>query len=207
MNRVASLAAVILFTIALAGQSQPAGTPAPEPVTPPDQVVARLHDALLESMQSSGSVDDEKRRATLQPVLEATYDLDFVGRSVMRKYWKALDDEQRKRFADTFRELCIGTYVDKFDEYSGQRFEMVGQRRLKRGSVLIQTRLLRPDKDPVQLEYVLVQRGDRWMIVNVVADGVSDLALKRAEYGSVMEKEGFESLLAKLQAKIDAFGA
>ncbi|MBL8528930.1 MAG: ABC transporter substrate-binding protein, partial [Burkholderiales bacterium] len=39
-------------------------------------------------------------------------------------------------------------------------------------------------------------------IVNIVADGISDLALKRAQYTSIMEREGFDSLLAKLSQKI-----
>jgi phospholipid transport system substrate-binding protein len=44
--------------------------------------------------------------------------------------------------------------------------------------------------------------GARWQIVNIVADGISDLALKKAQYMSIVEREGFDSLLAKLSQKV-----
>ena len=40
------------------------------------------------------------------------------------------------------------------------------------------------------------------MIVNILFDGVSDLAIKRSEYRSVIQREGFQSLVETLQAKI-----
>ena len=94
------------------------------------------------------------------------------------------------------------SYADKFASYSGEHFLQIDERELKRGSILVRTQLVRPGKDPASLEYVLSQRSGKWRIVNIVADGVSDLALKRAEYGSVMERDGFEGLLAKLEQKI-----
>jgi phospholipid transport system substrate-binding protein len=41
----------------------------------------------------------------------------------------------------------------------------------------------------------------------VIAEGVSDLALKRSEYGAVIGKEGIDALIAKLEAKIASYAA
>jgi len=57
----------------------------------------------------------------------------------------------------------------------------------------------------VHLDYVLHRSSRGWRIVNVVADGVSDLALKRVEYTAVLRKRGFESLLSDLEHKIAAY--
>ena len=38
--------------------------------------------------------------------------------------------------------------------------------------------------------------------MNVVAKGVSDLSLKRAEYTAVIDSEGFDSLLNRLRGKV-----
>jgi phospholipid transport system substrate-binding protein len=168
----------------------------------PAEVVARLQAALLSAMKDGATAEYAERRDHLRPVITSTHDLDFVAHTVLRRYWKQLDDTERSRFTATFRELCVGTYADKFDSFTGQRFEPGAERKLKRGSMLVQTKLYRPDKDAVQLDYVLIKPDDRWLIVNVVADGVSDLAVKRAEYGSIMEKDGFEELLARLEEKI-----
>ncbi len=174
------------------------------PAATPAQVIARLQDALLSAMKDGPRVPFAERCEELDPVIATTHDLDFIAQAVMKKYWDQLNDDQKRRFSATFRQLSVATYADKFDLYSGQRFELVEERPLKRGSMLIRTQLIRPDKDPVQLDYVLIQRSGRWLIANVVADGVSDLAVKRAEYESIMEKDGFEVLLAKLQEKVAA---
>ena len=41
-----------------------------------------------------------------------------------------------------------------------------------------------------------------WKIINILADGVSDLALKRAEYSAIIQRDGFSALLSLLEQKI-----
>jgi phospholipid transport system substrate-binding protein len=211
MNRTHAIRALTMAAALLGAfaSGRPAGAGAgdegtgakPAEIRPAD-VVSRLQEALLAAMKDAATVDFAERRERLRPVITSTHDLDFVSRTVLRKYWEQLTQPQRSKFTETFCDLCVATYADRFDDYSGQRFEPVGEQELKRGSVLVRTRLIRPGKDPVQLDYVLARLNDRWMIVNVVADGVSDLAVKRVEYGSVMEKEGFEDLLGRLKEKV-----
>ena len=65
----------------------------------------------------------------------------------------------------------------------------------------VRTVIARPGKPEVRIDYLLHERDGALRIINVVAQGVSDLALKRAEYGAVIEREGFAVLLEKLQAQ------
>jgi phospholipid transport system substrate-binding protein len=46
---------------------------------------------------------------------------------------------------------------------------------------------------------LLQQRDGRWRIINIIADGVSDLALKRAEYQRVLAAGSIEDLIAELE--------
>ncbi len=77
---------------------------------------------------------------------------------------------------------------------------------MKKGRMRVRTRLVRPGDEAVQLDYVLQEEAGRWRIVNVVANGVSDLSLKRADYGSIMKKQGFDVLVGKLEAQVAALG-
>jgi phospholipid transport system substrate-binding protein len=52
---------------------------------------------------------------------------------------------------------------------------------------------------------MLKKKGDNWRIINIIANGVSDLALKRSEYTSVLKREGFDDLIAKINEKIDNY--
>ena len=58
---------------------------------------------------------------------------------------------------------------------------------------------------PIRFEYVVGQLNGSWRIINIVVDGISDLAIKKAQYTSVMDREGFDALLAKLAQKISDY--
>ena len=60
----------------------------------------------------------------------------------------------------------------------------------------------RGSEPPVRFDYVLRQTNDGWRIVNVLADGVSDLALKRVEYRAILQRDGFQALIDMLKDKI-----
>jgi phospholipid transport system substrate-binding protein len=52
------------------------------------------------------------------------------------------------------------------------------------------------------LDYLLHRADGEWRVINVVAEGVSDLALKRADYSNFLKNKSLEALIAKLNEKI-----
>ena len=67
------------------------------------------------------------------------------------------------------------------------------------------TFLVLPDEKDVSMDYLLKKKGDNWRIINIITNGVSDLALKRSEYVAVLKKSGFDVLLAEISVKIEKF--
>jgi phospholipid transport system substrate-binding protein len=74
------------------------------------------------------------------------------------------------------------------------------------GRVQVTTAIKRESQPDVTLEYLLQPDGDDWKIINIVADGVSDLALKRAEYQRVFASGGIEGLIAELEQQTERLG-
>lgn len=169
----------------------------------PRAVVEDFHSVLLGVMQRAKDLGFEGRKDTLAPPILKGFDLPYIARIALgTRHWRSLSEDQQASMVDTFSRLSVATYASRFDGYSGERFVVVGEQPLRRGRALVRTELRQTDGDVVGLDYVLHSVGGEWRIVNVIADGVSDLALKRAEYGAVMTTVGFEALLAKLKEKI-----
>lgn len=167
-------------------------------------VVEQLQSALVEALKQGDKSDFAARYAYLAPVVSETHDFDTIARLVIgRKHWSEWQAGQRETFLDTFRELSIATYADKFSSWSGERFEIVGEEETQRGNRLVRTTLTKSDGDRVQLDYVLMASDGQWRIINVIADGVSDLALKRSEYTEVLDDQGYDALIGKLREKIE----
>jgi phospholipid transport system substrate-binding protein len=70
----------------------------------------------------------------------------------------------------------------------------------------VQTRIVRPNKEPVPITYVMRKfADDDWRIVDViVSNGISELAVRRSEYNAILNDGGPSELVAKLNQKADA---
>ena len=71
------------------------------------------------------------------------------------------------------------------------------------GRAQVTTGVARSGQPDVSFEYLLQQKGGSWRIVNIVADGVSDLALKRAEYQRILGSGTLDSLIKELEAQTE----
>ena len=169
--------------------------------------VDALHAVLIEVMQQAEALGYDGRRERLEPVLDGSYDLPLISRVVLGRAWNTLSSDQQARMRDVFARLTVATYASRFDAYAGERFDssppvpMAGDREHVRAVLTM------VDGGTVQFDYVLHLVDGGWRIVNVVADGVSDLALKRAEYAALMEREGFDGLIERIEQQISQLAA
>ncbi|EGQ63363.1 hypothetical protein GGI1_18909 [Acidithiobacillus sp. GGI-221] len=79
-------------------------------------------------------------------------------------------------------DLTAATYAARFDSYNGEHFAIVGSQALQPGAEGVFSTFTEHNGKVHRFDYILQKDGDFWRIVNVVADGVSDLSLRRAEY-------------------------
>ena len=59
------------------------------------------------------------------------------------------------------------------------------------------------DGSSVSLDYLMHRNITKWYIISVIADGVNDLSLKRAEYSVIIKKDGYEKLVKDIEKKVE----
>ena len=169
----------------------------------PQQVIERLHTSLLEVMQNADELGYEGRYERLEPVLERSYDFPFMIRIALGSTWRELDERQRAELTELFTDMSVANYAARFDGYGGERFEILGEEPGPRDAVLVQSRIVRPDEEPIELNYLLREFADGWRIIDVLLDArYSELARQRAEFAAVLRSGGVPDLLATLERKI-----
>ena len=198
ISRNVSLAGILLIGLVF-GAARAA--PEERPETEARGSVERLYTALIDAMK--GGYGYAGRYARLVPVLEDVYDLPFLAEKSLGRHWRGLSEEERLRWVDTFSRLTTSIYADRFDRYSGERFEVLGGEPMPHETFLVGTRLVQSNGESVRLNYRMRQRDGRWRIIDVYLNGtVSELALRRSEYSSVVKRDGFQSLVEALEEKI-----
>ena len=157
--------------------------------------VELLHATLLQAMQTP---DHEQRETLLKPVLNVVFDVQNIARISIGRTWRKLSAADQELLVQQLEQLVVATYADRFDSYNGQQFSN-GDAEVARSGQLVKSTMTRADGSEVSLDYYL--RGG--LIFNVVADGVSDLSLRRADYSSIIKNQGYEQLLKHIQQKIE----
>ena len=199
MNGYRALACVLIFATALVlGADLQAGT------ADAKSVIDKLHTTLLDVMKRADALGYSGRYDTLAPVVSASFDFDTIGQKLLDRYWAGLNADQKKLFLDTFERLSTATYAARFDGFKNETFRDVSQE-TKGDWTIVTAELVKSNGDTVQFKYILKPTGERWRIVNVFADGVSELAVREVEYSTVMKDRGFDALIALLRDKIDHY--
>lgn len=171
------------------------------------QVVEEFQNELLAVMKQGKELGFKGRYDKLDPAVRKSHDLPKIARIVVGKQWEELSAEQQAKLETVFSRLSISAYAHNFKDYSGESFTFVSEEETGRGGVVIHTDLHIPGEKDVKFDYMMKKKDDGWRIINIIADGVSDLALKRSEYTSVLAKDGFDMLIAKITEKIDNYAA
>lgn len=168
----------------------------------PEHVIQVLQDTFIQAMQKGEELGYQGRLALLTPAINHSHDIDTIIRSALGANWNTLNKDQQQSITETFRTLSIATYAERFNRYDGERFEIIEQRSLPRDQILVRSKFFQIDSNPINFDYVLRQNKEGWRIINIIVDGVSDLALKRAEYNAVLKRDGFPALIEMLEQKI-----
>jgi phospholipid transport system substrate-binding protein len=162
-----------------------------------------LYDTLLSVMKQGRQLGFAGRRDKLAPVIRQVFDLPLMTRLMVGLQWSGLAAAQQQQLISAFTAFSIATYANRFDGYSGERFDVDSTPvRESNGDVIVRTRLVKSDGEPVQIDYLLHNDNGAWRIVDVYLSGtVSELATRRSEFSSVMRRGGPKALVDLLQQK------
>ena len=92
--------------------------------------------------------------------------------------------------------------MDRFDSFSGESFKNLSIEQMKENRFMVKTELVRTNDEPVSFNYIVQNDGGEWKIISVIANGINDLSLKRADYSAIIKERGFDALIASLKEKI-----
>jgi phospholipid transport system substrate-binding protein len=169
---------------------------------PASRLIERFHETLIGVMKKADTLGFEGRYETLAPAVKETFNLAFMTRFAAGSHWKKLNDDQRDKLIEAFSQLTIATYAERFDGYSGERFATVGEKQIRRTTLQVKTGLVKSDGETIILNYLVGRRSESWRVIDVHFKGISELAVRRSEYTSVLKREGFAGLIATLKKKI-----
>jgi len=152
-----------------------------------------------------------ERRERLRELAQKYFDFRDMARSVLGYHWRELRPEQRDRFVPLFSRFIEVAYLSKLHESSVRKV----QEEVKTTQIRFTKETLegpdyaqvdsiiawRDQKDPIEVNYRMHRVDGQWRIYDVTVDAISVIANFRNQFNRVINNDGFDKLMADLQAK------
>ena len=194
--QIGAAALVGALTRAASGQSE-RQDPAVRPVD-------AFYAALLAVMKDAQHLGFQGRYDKLAPVIRSTFDLPAMTRIAVGPDWNAIPADQQAQLIENFSQMTIATYANRFDGYSGERFEVDASTEPRSTGRLVRTKLVPGKGEPVTLNYLMRGAGDTWKVVDVYLTGtISELATRRSEFAAILKAGGPSALVDSLRQQAD----
>lgn len=175
-----------------------------EAVDPAVKPVRALYDALLAVMKQAKELGIRGRYDRLAAPIRANFDLAAMTRIAVGPDWNSIPLEAQSALVDGFTRMTIATYANRFDGYSGERFEVEPGSEARPSGRIVHTKLIQANGEPIALNYLLRDSGG-WKIVDVYLTGtISELATRRSEFTALLKSGGPDALIESLRQKTEA---
>jgi phospholipid transport system substrate-binding protein len=189
--------------LAVLFRPRPAMAAEPGPV-----LIERFYGDLLAVMKEAKRLSFDERYNRLAPAVTRTFDLGLMTRIAVGPGWSQIPADQQQRITGAFTRYTISNYASRFDDYGGERFEVTPTPAANPNGVIVSSKLVKPSGEAVTLNYLLRQEGDGWKVLDVYLSGtVSELATRRSEFVSVLQRSGADGLVRMIDEKSAALRA
>jgi phospholipid transport system substrate-binding protein len=166
--------------------------------------VQALTDALLKSMRAGTTVSMAERYKQLEPVVEQVFAMPLVTRLAVGPQWASFPPDQQQALIAAYTRFTVANYAHNFHSFDGQRFEIDDNVVSRGDDKVVRTRVIPAHDVPVSLLYRMHQVDGAWKVIDVISDGVSQLALRRSDFAVAIAAGGAPALIAHLNKSSDA---
>jgi len=190
MKRLAVIA-IALLTILCAARPAVANDP-------PQALVQSLADEVV-VLLNNPSLKRDGRLEGLRNLFTKYMDLPFVGRFVLGRHWRPLDDGKRFAYTKAFEDYVVNIYAKRLESYSGETIHVLGSRSVNDRDTLVASEIRRASGPPVALEWRVRDRGGEPKVIDVTVEGVSMAISQRDEFATFLQNASIDALIARLK--------
>ncbi len=173
-------------------------------------VVDAFYQTLLATMKDGPALGFDGRVSRLTPAITQAFDLPAMTKIAAGAVWPTLSPDDQSRLINAFSRFSIASYAANFDSYDDERFEVEQETPApgNNGRIIVKTQLIPKKGDPVEMGYLLRRNNGKMQIIDIFINGtISEMAARRSEFSSILNRGGAQALNELLEAKIKALAA
>jgi phospholipid transport system substrate-binding protein len=144
--------------------------------------------------------NEAKRRAALKKTIGGIFDYREMAKRSLGVNWKKRTPAEQNEFVDLFSSLLENTYAGKIESYNNEKI-IYDSEKIEGDYAEVKSRILTAKGDQYTMDYRLMKEGNRWLVYDVVIEGVSMVSNYRSQFSKIIVNQGYGQVVKRLQEK------
>jgi len=194
LNRVLLVLTASIFMVSVAW-----ATPTEDVKKTVDEVVHIVADKEMKN-------NEVKRRQALKKSISTIFDYSEMAKRSLGKHWNVRTAAEKKQFADLFATLLENSYAGKIESYNNEKIVYIKDI-VEDEYAEVKSKVVTASRDEFTLDYRLFKQNGKWMVYDVIIEGVSLVSNYRSQFNKIITANGYDKLVKKLQSKSEELKA
>lgn len=147
-----------------------------------------------------------KRRQALKEAISVIFDYAEMAKRSLGRHWNTRTPAERKLFVDLFATLLENSYASKIESYDNEKIDYINES-VEGNYAEVRSRIVTPSSDTYSLDYRLLNENGKWMVYDVIIEGVSLVSNYRSQFNRIISEHGYDELLNKLRTRSEEIKA
>jgi phospholipid transport system substrate-binding protein len=143
---------------------------------------------------------DQQRRQVLKKSINTIFNYSEMAKQTLGRHWNQRTPAERTQFTDLFASLLDNSYISKIESYTNEKIVYLKET-VDGNYAEVKSKVVTAKRDEYTLDYRLIQENGKWMVYDVVIEGVSLFSYYRTQFSRIINTSGYGDLVKKLQTK------
>jgi phospholipid transport system substrate-binding protein len=182
VSRLTAIAVALFVLVCVAGNARSAEADTPA-------LFLEAFGAQAIKLLAETEPGEAKRESEMRRLLNEGFDIEFIGRFVLSRYYRTASEAERAEFHQLFEDYLIAAYGRRFGTYNGERF-VIGQTFQQDDErAVVRSDVVRPSGDTMTVDWRVQRRDGKWRIIDIMVEGVSMMVTQRSEFTALLQRE------------------
>ncbi len=160
-----------------------------------DQVVAIVSNKELKKPEN-----EDVREQKLKSVIATIFDYNEMARLSLGKNWNGRTPAEKKEFVPLFESVLQRAYAHKIESYNNEKIVYLNETNDGQYAQ-VKSKVITPKGDEYSVNYRLKNKDGKWVVYDVVIEGVSLVANYRSQFDKIIREKGYDELVRKLKSR------
>ncbi|HEV8586444.1 MAG TPA: ABC transporter substrate-binding protein [Methylomirabilota bacterium] len=165
----------------------------------PTEALKERVDLVVKSLAEQAP-NTEERRARIRKIADSIFDYPDTARRALGPHWNSRSPKEREEFVKLFGDLLDRAYMSKIELYQGERVQYTAEQ-IDGNEATVKTVIATKKGSEVPVDYRMHLKDGRWLVYDVIIEGVSLVSNYRTQFNKIVQTEGYDKLVQRLRSK------